>query len=299
MSKNKNKKPKKRYSYFSRFAEIEPLLKSFNKPFRVSVSNNTVTYTMDNDVYVCSSSKLKKSDLGFLSKVKSDVSGNVSEVQYIFDEDDVILYNGWGSLPDGTYTDLIEVDINSAYWRCAYLNGYISKDIYEEGNEKDKKVRLASLGALATNKSIYTYNPKTGRFDYEFEESINSKNPVLSSVFFKCAYDVGNMLNECMELLKTKYLLYWVDAVIVKDYTKDFVIDFFNKNGYECKVKDLKEVTVETNEHGVRNVCCKEVVKTLQNGEENVKEKVFSMNSRKAEKSIEFYRRIFVKSVKK
>jgi hypothetical protein len=50
-------------------------------------------------------------------------------------------------------------DLDHAYWRIAYVKGYISKKTYEHGikDEKSKTIRLATLGVLGTEKKFDRY----------------------------------------------------------------------------------------------------------------------------------------------
>jgi hypothetical protein len=50
-------------------------------------------------------------------------------------------------------------DLDHAYWRIAYVKGYISKNTYEHGikDEKSKTIRLATLGVLGTEQKFDKY----------------------------------------------------------------------------------------------------------------------------------------------
>lgn len=54
---------------------------------------------------------------------------------------------------------LTATDLDHAYWRIAYVKGYISKKTYEHGikDENSKTIRLATLGVLGTEQKYDRY----------------------------------------------------------------------------------------------------------------------------------------------
>jgi len=54
---------------------------------------------------------------------------------------------------------LTATDLDHAYWRIAYVKGYISKNTYQHGikDEKSKTIRLATLGVLGTEQKFDRY----------------------------------------------------------------------------------------------------------------------------------------------
>ena len=90
--------------------------------------------------------------------------------------------------------DVYELDLNSAYFNCAFNNGIINELLYEKSKIVSKKTRLASLGALAKNTFVIQY---TGtRF-----LPVKIKESKTASCFFKCCMETGELMNSLKELI--------------------------------------------------------------------------------------------------
>jgi len=95
--------------------------------------------------------------------------------------------------------------VNHAYWRIAYMNGYISGRTYEKGLLiQEKTIRLAALANLASAKQYFiiengevTKKSVTLRFDAALQCLYNN-------IRYEC---YGHMMNIAKLLWQSVYLL--------------------------------------------------------------------------------------------
>lgn len=228
------------------------------KPHQVQITGNTTLvkifdkYGSVETKVIFSDNEISFSTLGFIRSVKADFNkSNVdlpkvdpSQIYYFFCSD---------SLVDGTYEDVIEVDINKAYWELAFRNKIISQDIYEKGLKVDKMDRLISFGSLATKRNIYNYNENSGLYDYigqEFSES--GRN----AFFYVCA-QLGDIMNSAMQEIGANFLFYWVDAFFIKSCDLMKLAEIIHGNDLGFKVKKCSPMTVKSEDSGKRIICNK------------------------------------------
>lgn len=160
----------------------------------------------------------------------------------------------------GKFENCVEVDINGAYWVCAYKLGYISEELYKEAIEiKEngkanipKKIRLIALGALARKRNIRVYEPDKKQYKYKGMEY----DAELGGVFFHIANTVGALMGECSNKLGIYlFMFFWVDAFMCYQSTAGIVENFFIQNGYSVKKKALHYVNIETDNRGRIATC--------------------------------------------
>lgn len=105
-----------------------------------------------------------------------------------------------------------EADISHAYYRAAFVLGFISKKLYKEIVFKISKTdRLKLLGATATTKIKIDYinGIKT-------EETKIFSNDLYRAAWFKICNYVDTALIDFKGLLKKNFLFYWVDGIYFK-----------------------------------------------------------------------------------
>lgn len=177
----------------------------------------------------------------------------------------------------GFFENCIEVDLNSAYWEVAFRRGYISREIYEEGNAKaedgslliPKKVRLIALGALAKSTQTLRYNVKTGRYDHL---KFNRQPPNQYKKFFDVSLEVAHLLNEIGNRLQSS-LFYWVDAIFFHNQMELIEVEeYFRQHELPYKIKQIKSIQVERTEYGYYQA----ISRFIQEGEEKNKEYKFA-----------------------
>lgn len=191
--------------------------------------------------------------LAFIKKVKTCVQKseafheNKEYIKRLTSQDVKYILDNSGK--SGYFEDCAELDINGAYWVCAYQLGYITKDVYLEGVavKKDgrlkipKMVRLIALGALARKRTVREYD--TGKKAYEYKGL--EYDSELGGVFFHVAKRVGDIMLQCVEEMgQSAFLLFWVDAFIVEASACRIVEHFMKVAGYEVKRKHLHYLNI-------------------------------------------------------
>lgn len=233
-------------------------------PFLSYSTMSSKTVKRNGKSYFISDLNLKNKELGFLSTVKKDArfyDANLCSNKSVVREN--INYTYLSNLETGVYKNIVEVDINQAYFDCAFSMGVISYDTYEKGMLLSKGARLVSLGALASNKAVFEFDGKKLQY-----KGYKEKKEDLSYIFFQISYEIGHVVksvfNQLNEIKANGCIGFWVDAVFVE---KDFLfnaIEIINSFGYECKVKPIGSINVKIhnntkviwmNEIKNKNVC--------------------------------------------
>jgi hypothetical protein len=117
-------------------------------------------------------------------------------------------------------------DLDHAYWRIAYVKGYISKNTYEHGikDEKSKTIRLATLGVLGTEQKFDKY------VNGEYVETIVKRkdNKAIKMVYkdirltcFYMMYELSVQLGEDFESWNTD-CIYYRDSVENRKIVHEF-----------------------------------------------------------------------------
>jgi len=125
-------------------------------------------------------------------------------------------------------------DLNHAYWRIAFLNGFISSKTYEKGLLiKDKALRLASLANLSSNKQYFliergqvTKKSVTLRFE-----------PALQKVYNNIRYECFNHMMTMADLLGDDFICYKTDCIYYKQTKKnvELVCTYLDSIGLDYK----------------------------------------------------------------
>lgn len=189
---------------------------------------------------------LEKSHLRFIQQVRKHVKQTgikekpLQETQYI----------GRGAIfRHVNYNKCVEIDINSAYWKQAFLSNYIDDDLYQLGNDKNqvpKQVRLIALGSLAKQETIYYWEP--GMKEPKSKgDPIGNK--VTRSYFMDICFNVDHCIREAIKKIpEDQYLFYWFDAIFLRSETDrdkwnvKQVLTRIKSMGFDCKVKQLERI---------------------------------------------------------
>jgi hypothetical protein len=126
---------------------------------------------------------------------------NVNSIEYNYDYD----------IDDGV---LAGTDINHAYWRIAYIKGFISEKTYIAGLDSDcKALRLATLSVLGREKRFDEY--KNGKIT---ESIITQKENIeLKNVFKYIRLSCFNYMKEASELIKDDFYSWKTDCIYYRD----------------------------------------------------------------------------------
>lgn len=217
-------------------------LRRLQIPHRVYCTNRTtVIETSRGPKYLCTQNKLSGKELGFIRRVKSEVSRRAGAPEK-WGAEDVSFFRMNREILPGTYCNFLEIDVNSAYWNLAHKLGFLGDEVYWQGLEVRKPVRLIALGACATTKRIYSYDTKSGRYSFDGSRF----DPKTRWVFFRVAAELGDIMEKViLKVGRENFLGYWVDAFLVDSGRKERVKDVIRSLGLSCKVKDLSSITVK------------------------------------------------------
>jgi len=197
----------------------------------ISTTFTKTIITESNEYYYNANSGLKMGELALIKAVKDYViknniktKCNRSKIQYI----------DKSTIKNGTYKkNLYEIDLKSAYWNFAYKNKFISKEIFERGNNKrniSKKARLISLGNLAKRRAFIEFD------GFEFSKVIFESSDNTENIFFKVSRQVDMIMNQLKVIADKNYLFYWVDAIFVNsEKAKNEIEEFLKAENIEFK----------------------------------------------------------------
>ena len=130
-----------------------------------------------------------------------DIPPKVNTAEFNYKYDDEI----------GTLT---ATDLDHAFWRIAYVKGYITKKTYIKGlPTSGKAIRLASLSVLGRGKKFDRYE------NGEFVEKIIAKKPdeTLQKVYVDIRYSCYYMMYELSKLLKNDFESWRTDCIYYRD----------------------------------------------------------------------------------
>lgn len=216
----------------SHFPKIRALLKENSIRHSVEIGTTSARINVDNTKYIFTDTPLSIKELSFVRKVKNCVLKR--GVQPLLVKSGDILYIKYSPNLNQKYRDIVEIDVNKAYWRIAYILGYINTEIYKEGlsDAISKSARLVALGSLATKRDVFNYEVETGV--YKKGEVI--VNEYLRSVFLHICFELGRIMDETDN---KDYLFFWVDAFFTIKEKEQHIKDRLINHGLECKTKEI------------------------------------------------------------
>lgn len=211
-------------------------LKEAGKDFEVRKTTRSTLLIFDDFKYMFADSHFKNHHLNLFQQMKNEVQKNINEKKLMPPEKSKSLYFKVKNFePIGLgefykFENCLEFDINKAYYRALFVLGYIGEKFYKTCIELPKHVRLALVGTLATQKTIFYYE------NGELKNFVTKKNDILRRVFFQLVSFVDKILNMFSELAGDNFIFYWVDGIYLKNYprakqhkailSKKFNIDF-------------------------------------------------------------------------
>ena len=123
---------------------------------------------------------------------------------------------------------LTGTDLDHAYWRIAYIKGYISKKTYQYGLDDDcKALRLACLSTLGKEKKFQKYINGMYAGDYVKKEFNDEMNRVYHDIRYSCYY----MMYELSLLLGDDFDCWKTDCIFYRDTKENrkIIHDYFNE----------------------------------------------------------------------
>jgi hypothetical protein len=119
-------------------------------------------------------------------------------------------------------------DLDHAYWRIAYVKGYISEKTYKHGikDDKAKTIRLATLGNLGSELKFDEY------VNGEYVKTIveRRENKAMKMVYKDIRYTCFFMMYEISKLLGNDFESWATDCIYYRDSAENrkIVYDYFD-----------------------------------------------------------------------
>jgi len=230
-------------------SQFRQYLEHLKIPFRLQETSNSQTIEAAGYSRVIISDEfLSGKELAFVKSVKKEIEGRVSRGEAETIDPDAVKYFRFGKYPPGIYENVLELDINSAYWKTAHDLKIISPETYQNGLTVTKRARLVALGSIASVKHIYQFDGVELNF-CETKENLETRG-----YFFKIADTVSRIILDFIEQNPDAVFFFWVDALFIKSEIKNECLDFFRSKGYEMKQKPIDKMTIEKTERGNKYV---------------------------------------------
>jgi hypothetical protein len=230
--------------------------------------------SLENLVYnKFSTADFPKKDMWFFNYLKKNLlqvqKQDLSELK----TKTIYISHNWQKLEQSeTLKNYVEIDINGAYWLAFKLLGFISDDVYKKGFLVSKRVRLASLGALAKSPYITTFD------GYKWSKE-KLPPPETAFYFFSATKLISDLINNILGNINfDNYAFYWVDAIFVHESERDFVIKSMADVGFDCKTKEIEKIIFNNKESQI---------KTIFKKENKVNEKIYNLAKVKEFDSVE------------
>jgi len=211
-------------------------------PFKVATSGSFCSVQSKVFNFSCVNKSFEPKDLNFIKSVKRYVKKNNISLKFIdqYYKGKNINYIAVNTkIKEGeVFNNVCCIDLKSAYWQSAYLLGCISQEIYQEGLNRDKITRLASLGSLAKKTEHREFDGTEYKL-VDLELSLETEN-----VWFAICHNVDEVMKSCVKLLGKDFLFYWVDGIYFADTPENRakVFDCFSSFKFESKTEGVSKV---------------------------------------------------------
>lgn len=249
-------------------------------PYLIELTNNTMVIKVEqlNKKYIVSDAGLKLTELGFIRMVKSRAEKNNRLFPKV--KRNEIDYYRFKDLKAGHYKDIVEIDLNKAYWEIAYRESIIDLETYKKGKGKNvsKRSRLVALGSLATIKTIF-------EFDGERHELIEIKaSEHTRNYFFHVSKKVDYIMkNVKASIPEEQFYFFWVDAFFISKKAALKVGMEIKKFNLDYKTNEIKWMKVK-DVHDGKLITVLELTKTVENSHSEFKIKPFKITDHKRKK---------------
>lgn len=148
------------------------------------------------------------------------------------------------------FKDVVQYDINKAYYTIARNMGLISEEYYQKYIDLPKQIRLVLIGAMATKKRIKEFR------EGKLISQETKEDKILRMAFKKIVFETDKILLQMSKALKNEFLMYWVDGIICKNTKKvKNIVEYYSKlNKIEFSKDQLNFVEVKNEERIKVNV---------------------------------------------
>jgi hypothetical protein len=139
---------------------------------------------------------------------------------------------------EGTFTDLVEIDINRAYPSAGKILGIIPQEIYDSGLQFSKSAFLIAIGSLYRKKRVIQVFADGRRKLLSDEE----RDPQLSKIWRSITGYTDYAMQSVIQSKPKSVYFYWCDALFVKKQDKDHFINGLSEFGFQTKVKEIERL---------------------------------------------------------
>ena len=183
-------------------------------------------------------------ELQFIQKVKKHIVQNEVYMRPEFEEQffasDVHYMKAMKVGVGRKFTNVVEIDLDEAYWKTAHIFGIIDDETYSLGKKGtiSKQARLTALGSLA--KRVYYYQFKGKEVIERREET----NELLENLWFTICKRVSDVMHEAIEALGDDFIFYWVDGIYLVNTPENIakVMHIFTQYGYNTKIRNINQI---------------------------------------------------------
>lgn len=193
--------------------------------------------------------EMSKYFFGLFNRLKSELKKNKNEIEsradfYTVTPERIDYYF---STESQRQTDIVILDLRSAYITIAHKIGFISNDLYEKINNLSKPERLVILGMIASNPYYYKYEVVNGAWEYTQKRIKEDK--FLYQVFIYIQYELGKIMDEIRCEFPRDVLYFWVDEIGFNPDRQKEVEEFVSgRFGYtiklaKCEIRTKQQFT--------------------------------------------------------
>jgi hypothetical protein len=237
---------------YLKILSMQETLMAAGKPFKIKVINGN--YELISGLFkgkTTSKSDYTTEELKFIKSVRHYVVKNEVHLEPKFQEqqyfaEDIHYIKVKKVILGKVFKDVVEVDIDQAYWETAYQLGIINDDIYIKGRKGNisKKARLTALGSLAKKVYIHHYSGKNSQGRTTLSHTSIERDPLLENLWFTICKRVSDVMHDVIDALGKDFIFYWVDGIYMKNTSDNIqkAMKIFHENGYNSKFKPINQI---------------------------------------------------------
>lgn len=241
--KKKKPKGKKNITVNSAKNVLRSLVK-YGTPHTLKITGSSTTVETKDNRYVCCPQFFTYGSLAWIRKVKNEILKNLEKQNFQEEHySNQVSYFRFSELENGLNYDVVEIDLNKAYWYAALNHKIISKATFLEGMQVDKMVRLVALGSIASKKDISIYDGK------KYTQLPPEMSKQGRSMFFKISKEIDELMTSIF-LDVDDVLFYWCDAFFIKKQSASYIKKRLKAAKVKYKTVELESMYVAPHPFG-------------------------------------------------
>jgi hypothetical protein len=237
-------------------AEIESTEIIYRKALRLAKLNETFKLIKINNTFQLESSyfgnsiskrsaRMKPNELAFIKKVKHHIMKNEIYTKFVdrYYRPNDIRYISVKKCDPGTIIEnVVEIDIDQAYWQTAFSLGVINQEIYDSGSKGNvdisKTTRLIALGSLAKKVDEYHY------IGNRVVKHKQIRSELTENIWYSICKTVSDAMWQARKIAKNDFYLFWVDGIYIRNNprTIEKITNLFETYGYKVKIKESLKI---------------------------------------------------------